>query len=833
MRTKKLVIVESPTKARTINRFLNSKEYIVESCMGHIRDLPESSKHIPEKYKKESWSHLGVNVEDNFKPIYCVPESKQKIVQNLKAKIKEATELILATDEDREGESISWHLIEILKPKIPVKRMVFHEITKEAIQKALKNCRDIDSKLVEAQETRRVLDRLVGYTISPLLWKKIARGLSAGRVQSVAVKLISERELERLHFKKVSYWDVECNLEYKKKVFPTQLFKWKGKKIARGKDFDSDGKLTEKTKLHLQEKEVKDLIKKIKGKDFIVQSKETKSISRSPKPPFITSTLQQEAHNKLRFASRQTMSVAQKLYEKGFITYMRTDSSNLSKEALQGVRKSIKDIYGAKEVPSSPRFYKKKSKGAQEAHEAIRPAGNVFRQPKETSLNDDELKLYTLIWQRTLASQMNNCEQEQVNVILKTGDAEFTSSGAHITSLGFYKAYTENQKEIKIPDLNKKDSLKEKKLESKEHSTQPPARYNEASLIKKLEKEGIGRPSTYAPIISTIQDRGYVKKTQNTLAPTFTALAVTKLLSDHLPNYVDLKFTSSMEKTLDDIAEGKTNYDKYLSVIYKGKNGLERQVKEQDKNIDGKESRTLKLKNFKGINFYISRFGTYIIQKNKKGEEVKLDIPADIFPADLSSEKLEELINLKKKSNESIGKHPKTKENIIIKVGPYGPYLELETSKKRSSIPAFISPDSISLTEAVQLLELPKKLGLHPKTKKEVKKSIGKYGPYIVHDNDFRSMPSNKDFLTLDLKQALSVLSQPKSKGRTSSLKIIKELKNGKDSIMIVEGKYGPYIKFKTKNVTLSKDKDPKKITLDEALELIKQKKSSRKKRKF
>ena len=830
MQGKKLVIVESPTKAKTIDRFLNNKDYIVESCMGHIRDLPESSKHIPKEYKKKPWSHLGVNVEEDFKPIYCIPESKQKIVQNLKSKMKGAKELILATDEDREGESISWHLLEILKPTIPVKRMVFHEITKEAIEKALKNFRDIDSRLVQAQEARRILDRLVGYTISPLLWKKIARGLSAGRVQSMAVKLISEREMERFNFKKASYWDIECQLKSKKESFSAQLLTWKNKKIARGKDFNDKGQLTDKTKIHLNQKEVKELVKKIKSKDFVVHSLETKSLSRSPKPPFITSTLQQEGHNKLHFSSRQTMSAAQKLYEKGFITYMRTDSTTLSKEAIQSVRKTIKTTYGAKEVPASARFYKTKSKGAQEAHEAIRPAGNPLCPPEKTGLKDIELKLYKLIWQRTLASQMNNCEQEQMNLILKNGDSEFISSGTRIVSAGFYKAYREDQKEVILPTLKKGDVVKEKKIEEKEHSTQAPARYNEASLIKKLEKEGIGRPSTYAPIISTIQDRGYVKKTQQALAPTFTALAVTQLLSEYLPNYVNLKFTSDMEKTLDDIADGKTNSTNYLNLIYKGKDGLENQVKNQEKNIDGKDSRTLKFKGFDGMDFHIGRFGAYIIRKDKD-KEVKVSLPLDMFPSDLNLQKLEELFKIKENSKEKVGKDPKTKEDILIKTGPYGPYLELEKTKKRASIPTFLSPDSISLEQASQLLELPKTLGTHPETKNPVKKSIGRFGPYIVHDGDFRSIPADENFLSLDIKEALKILSQPKAKGR-SSLKIIKELKHKEDSIKIIEGKYGVYIKFKAKNITLPKELDPKKITVKEALEIIAKKKTSRKKRK-
>lgn len=828
---KKLVIVESPTKARTISRFLNG-DYMVESCMGHIRDLPESAKYIPEEYKKKPWSALGVNVDDSFQPIYCIPSSKKDVVKNLKSKLSKAGELILATDEDREGESISWHLTQILKPKVPVKRMVFHEITKDAIEEALKNFRKINSRLVQAQEARRVLDRLVGYTISPLLWKKILGGLSAGRVQSLAVKLISDREIERIEFQKAGYWSLQATLlanTKKKQSFSALLKEIKSKQIATGKDFNEKGQIKNKNLLHLKEKDTKNLVKTLKGKSFIVSKVDKKPRSRSPYPPFITSTLQQAANRQLNLSARQTMSTAQKLYENGWITYMRTDSVHLSNDALNSTRVAIKKLYGSRELPEKPRFYKTKSKGAQEAHEAIRPAGSPFKTPEQTHLKGVELQLYRLIWKRTLASQMKNCEQMGLSVSLACENTLWTASGTVILSPGFYQVYQEEdgKREPPLPSLSKGEKLNCEKLSPLSHETQPPPRYNEASLIQKLEKEGVGRPSTYAPIISTIQNRGYVQKVNKTLAPTFTALVVTNFLKQYFPNYVNIKFTSEMEKTLDDIAKGKINHTKYLSTIYKGKKGLKSQVKTQESVIIGKDSRALTLKPFKGVRFHVGRFGAYISQKEKKGE-IKASLPKDLFPADLNPEKISNLIQAKKTADKSFGVHPKTKEKIFIKTGRYGPYLELEKSGKRNAIPSFLSPGELTLTQAVQLLELPKILGHHPKTKKEIKKSIGKYGPYIVHDGDFRSVPAGKGFLTLSLKEAMQILSQPKNKKKGSAArkkpKALREFQKGKETIQVLSGRYGPYIKFQSQNISLPPGLQPETLTLESALKIIKEK---------
>ena len=833
MPSKKLVIVESPTKAKTISRFLDSS-YKVMACMGHIRDLPESAKDIPEKYKNKKWKNLGVNVEKNFEPIYCIPKSKSSVIKELKAELKKSKELILATDEDREGESISWHLQHILQPKVPVKRIVFHEITKTAIESALKNYRSVDKGLVKAQEARRVLDRLVGYTLSPLLWKKITTGLSAGRVQSVAVKLISEREIERMNFIKSLFYVLSAELspQKSKDSFSASLHSWKSKKLADSKDFNSKGQLTNKKLLHLKEKESKELVKKLKKSKWLIQNIEKKPISRSPKAPFITSTLQQSAHSKLGLSPRNTMSVAQKLYEKGLITYMRTDSTHLSQEALKGIRKAVSSLYGDKELAKTPRIYKTKTKGAQEAHEAIRPAGQSFKKPEQSHLTGVELKLYKLIWQRTLACQMKNCEQELTSLHIKADSALFQASGLRIVSPGFYRVYKDQEETSKLlPSFKKGQELKCLKLENQKKQTQPPFRYNEASLIQKLEKEGIGRPSTYAPVISTIQDRGYVKKQGKNLAPTFTALAVTKLLSEHLPDYVSLDFTSKMENALDDMAEGKVPYVKYLSRIYNGRKGLKEQVKQREKTIPSDQSRCLQFSHFKGINFNVGRFGAYITKKKGK-QELKSSLPEDFFLSDLTVEKLEDILKTEKKKETAFGVDPKTKKKIFIKTGRFGPYLELEGGEKRASIPKFLTLEKLKLTQALQLLELPKVLGFHPKTKKEIKKSIGRFGPYVVHDGDFRSAPRDESFLSLDLKSALKILAQEKKgRKRSSSKKALKEWTHNKESLQVLQG-YSPYIRYKNKNYSLDKEIDIEKLTLKSALKIIEKKNPSKSKAK-
>jgi DNA topoisomerase-1 len=843
----KLVIVESPTKAKTIRKYLG-KDYIVESCMGHIRDLPQSAKDIPEKFKKLPWSNLGVNVDKDFEPIYCIPKTKTRIVKDLKAKVKEVDELILATDEDREGESISWHLLEVLSPQVPVKRMVFHEITKEAITAALKNFREVDFDLVKAQEARRILDRLVGYTISPLLWKKVAYGLSAGRVQSVAVRLIAEREHERIRFVKTDYWSISGQHSKDKINFESKIYSYKGQRIALGnKDFDaSTGKLAadkQGSMKHLHEADTTKLIAEIKGKDWKVTEHEEKPVSNKPYPPFITSTLQQAANSKLGLSSRETMQVAQKLYERGFITYMRTDSTNLSQQAIDAARACIKDLYGAKYLPDEPRLYTgKKAKGAQEAHEAIRPAGTEFVKPEDTKLSGTLFKLYDLIWKRTVASQMVNSQKKNVSVKFEVGDAVFSANGNTMVFPGFLKAYVEGSedpdqaledREVILPPLKIGDKLGCEGLKSHQHETKPPARYTEASLVKKMEEEGIGRPSTYATIIGTIQDRGYVKKVGNSLVPTFTALVVTKLLRQYLPDYVDLKFTSEMERSLDTIAEGEMDHLKYLSSIYKGDKGLQGLVEKQEKQINGEESRSIQLEGLEELSFRIGRFGAYVCRRDKKGEEVCASLPDSQFPGDITREVANKLIDQKINGTDALGKDPATGLPVYVLTGRYGPYVQLgeidtvdkDAKPKRMALPAGFEPESVGLPMALSLLELPKALGDHPDTGKVIKKGLGRFGPYVVHDGDFRSIPKSENIFEVDLKKALELFAQPKKmRGRAAPVKTLGVFPGDTEEVHIYNGKYGHYLKFKTKNVSLPDDVDPDKITLEAAVELIKAK---------
>lgn len=844
--SKRLVIVESPTKAKTIRKFLG-KEFIVESCMGHIRDLPQSAKDIPEKFKKQPWANLGVNVENKFEPIYCIPRTKTRIVKTLKDLLKNVDELILATDEDREGESISWHLLEVLDPKVPVKRMVFHEITKDAIEKALKEFRDVDDNLVRAQEARRILDRLVGYTISPLLWKKVAYGLSAGRVQSVAVTLISQREHERLKFKKSQYWGLASKNEKDKIQFESRLLSWNDKRIATGRDFDGKtGDLLADKKgqvVHLKEAEAKKLVESLKAQPWTVSEVEEKPISRKPAPPFITSTLQQESNRKLGFSSRETMELAQKLYERGFITYMRTDSTNLSQQAIEAARACILDLYGKSYLPEQPRLYAgKKVKGAQEAHEAIRPAGTSFVKPDESGLSGGMYRLYDLIWKRTMASQMVNAQQKQISVKFEVGEGLFSTSGMTIEFPGFLKAYVEgtddpeaalDDREVRLPNLKKGDKVNCSELKATDHETKPPARYTEATLVQTMEKEGIGRPSTYASIIGTIQDRGYVRKVGNALVPTFTALVVSKLLSQHLPDYVDLGFTSAMERSLDDIAQGEMDYEKYLNSIYFGGKGLKSQVEAQEEAINGEDSRQIELAGLENLVFKIGRYGAYVCRPEKSGEEVCASLPDNQFPGDITSELAHKLIDQKVNGTDALGKDPETDLPVYVLTGRYGPYVQLGESEvesggekpKRMAVPANIDPDTISLEMALKLLELPKTLGQHPETGKDIKKGLGRFGPYVVHDGDFRSIPKTDDLFLVDFARAMELLSQPKKvRGRSTALKELGAHPESGEVIQVLSGKYGPYIKYGKKNISLPEDVKVEDFDMKQAVELIEDK---------
>lgn len=839
-----LVIVESPTKARTIRNFLPST-YRVEASMGHVRDLPSSAEEIPEAVKGEKWAQLGVNVEADFEPLYVIPKDKKKIVKELKDALKDATELILATDEDREGESISWHLLQILKPKVPIKRMVFHEITREAIRDALTHCRDIDNRVVQAQETRRILDRLVGYTLSPLLWKKIAWGLSAGRVQSVAVRLLVRRERERRAFRQGSYWDLKALLEKGKISFDAKLVTVGNVKVANGSDFDENtGQIIAGRRvLLLNEEQARALLSRIQNKPWTVSNLEERPVTRKPSPPFTTSTLQQEANRKLRLGARETMRIAQSLYERGFITYMRTDSVHLSEQALEAARSCVQELYGSEYLSPQPRKYTTKSKGAQEAHEAIRPAGSTFRTPQQTGLDGIDFRLYDLIWKRTVASQMADSRQTHVTVLTQVEDAGFRSSGKRIDFPGFLRAYVEGSddpnaaledQEVILPALKVGDKPNCKDLEAVGHETQPPARYTEASLVKMLESEGVGRPSTYASIIGTIVDRGYAKLIANALIPTFTAFAVTTLLETHFPDLVDTGFTSRMEQTLDEIATGEAKWLPYLQKFYTGETGLATQVKEQESQIDAKVARTVVLENI-SAKVCIGKFGAYLESESEEGL-VKASIPQDLTPADLDPEQVEFLLKQKMEGPEKLGLHPETGEPIYVLIGSYGPYVQLgdvsETNKKpkRASLPKGTDKDSVTVDMAVSLLTLPRLLGSHPETGAKVQANLGMYGPYVVHDQgkvgkDYRSIKPPDDVLTIELDRALELLSQPKAaRGRSKSATPLKELGAHPESgelINVYDGRYGPYVKHGDINASLSKDESVENFTLQKALDLL------------
>ena len=815
--------------------------------MGHVRDLPSSADEIPEAVKGEKWAQLGVNVDADFEPLYVVPKDKKKIVKQLKDALKEADQLVLATDEDREGESISWHLLQLLQPKIPIKRMVFHEITKEAIRDALKNCRNIDEHVVRAQETRRILDRLVGYTLSPLLWKKIAWGLSAGRVQSVAVRLLVNRERQRRAFRQGSYWDLKATLEQEKTRFDARLVTLQGTKVATGSDFDPNtGQIIAGRKVKLlNEAEARELKERLSDKTWTVTELEERPVTRKPAPPFTTSTLQQESNRKLHLSARETMRTAQSLYEQGYITYMRTDSVHLSAQAIAAARSCVEQKYGQQYLSPEPRQYTTKSKGAQEAHEAIRPAGSTFRTPKETGLQGRELALYDLIWKRTVATQMADSRQTHITVNLQVEDAGFNASGKRIDFPGFLRAYVEGSddpdaaledQEVILPPLKKGDHPSCRELEAIAHETQPPARYSEASLVKTLESEGIGRPSTYASIIGTIIDRGYAQMTGNALIPTFTAFAVTNLLEKHFPDLVDTSFTARMEQTLDEISTGEAEWLPYLRKFYLGEKGLETQVKERDSQIDASVARTIELENL-DAKVRIGKFGAYIEAENGQGL-VTASIPKDLTPADLVPEQVQVLLRQKTEGPDKVGFHPETGEPIYVLIGTYGPYVQLgdatEENKKpkRASLPKGVNPEAVTLDMAVGLLSLPRTLGVHPETGGKIQAGLGRFGPYVVYDQgkegkEFRSLKSTDNILTIELARALELLAEPK-KGRSSTrskskapLREMGAHPADGEPVNIYDGPYGAYIKHGKTNVSVPEGESVESLTLDKAVELL------------
>jgi DNA topoisomerase-1 len=840
-----LVIVESPTKARTIRGFL-PKEFRVEASMGHVRDLPNNASEIPAVHKGEKWANLGVNTAKDFEPLYVVPKDKKKVVKELKDALKGADQLLLATDEDREGESISWHLAQLLDPKVPVKRMVFHEITKEAISEALENPRELDMELVHAQETRRILDRLVGYTLSPLLWKKVAWGLSAGRVQSVSVRLLVERERARRAFRSGTYWDLKASLAHTQIPFDAKLTHLGGERVANGSDFDeSTGaiKVGSKVKL-LAEAEARALQQAAMAGRWQVAAVEAKPTVRKPVAPFTTSTLQQEANRKLRLSARDTMRTAQGLYERGFITYMRTDSVNLSEQAIKAARSCVTERYGQDYLSPAPRQFTTKSRNAQEAHEAIRPAGEAFRTPGETGLEGRDLALYELIWKRTVASQMADARLTMLAIDLEVANSTFRATGKRIDFPGFFRAYVEGSddpdaalegQEVLLPALKVGVAPDCRSVEALSHQTQPPARYSEAALVKMLEKEGIGRPSTYASIIGTIIDRGYATLQANALIPSFTAFAVTALLEEHFPDLVDTGFTARMENTLDEISTGKVRWLPYLEDFYKGEEGLEALVQRREGDIDPGHSRTVALEGLPCV-VRIGRFGAYLESRRvgTDGEEelLKATLPQEITPADLDADKAELILRQKSEGPESIGEDPETGEQVYLLFGQYGPYLQLgqaseETPKpKRASLPKGVKPEEMKLEDALGLLRLPRHLGEHPEGGK-VQAGLGRFGPYVVHDKgkgekDYRSIKAEDDVLVIGLSRALELLAQPKrGRGGRTALKDLGTPEGADEAIQLFDGPYGLYVKQGKVNASLPEGTTADTLTLEQAVGLL------------
>ena len=865
------MIVESPTKARTIGGYLG-KDYVVESSIGHIRDMPGSAAHIPDKLKKEPWARLGVNIEADFEPLYVVNADKRQQVSKLKQLLKDADELLLATDEDREGEAIAWHLVEELKPKVPTKRMVFHEITPEAIAAAVASPRDIDNGRVEAYQTRRVLDRLYGYEVSPVLWKKVLPQLSAGRVQSVAVRLVVDRERERIAFRPARYWDLEADFatvakpeagqsaENEPNSFTATLVALDGRRIAQGRDFTSTGELKpakagEATALHLDEAAAAGLADRLQTASFSVKSVERKPYRRSPYAPFRTTTLQQEASRKLGFSAKYSMQVAQRLYENGHITYMRTDSVTLSQTAIAAARKQARELYGDDYVPDQPRVYNSKVKTAQEAHEAIRPAGDSFKTPRQSGLKGDEFRLYELIWKRTVASQMKDATGESVSVRVtgraaaagsggsspraNTGEeAEFGASGKIITFYGFLKAYVEDveeadgtdrdDRERRLPPLAETDPLNVLRLAAADHSTRPPARYTEASLIKELEDRDIGRPSTYATIIGTILDRGYVFKKGTALVPSFVAFAVITLLERHFAHLVDYEFTARMEDALDQIATGQSGRVPWLRRFYfgtDGEEGLKSLVSDLGE-IDARDVSSFPLAGT-DIVIRVGRYGPYLEHDGQR-----VNVPEDTAPDELTAEFAEELLS-RPTGDKILGSDPSTGLTVVAKAGRFGPYVTevlpedapSTTKPRTASLLKTMDLDSVTLDEALRLLTLPRTVG--EIDGEPVTVQNGRYGPYAKKGTDSRSLESDDQLFTLTLDQAVALFAQPKQRGRAArgaAAPPLRELGDDTASgkpIVLREGRFGPYVTDGETNASLRKGDAPEAITLQRAIELL------------
>ncbi len=850
---KHLVIVESPTKARTIEKFLG-KGFEVKASYGHIRDLPNSAAEIPPEIKKEKWSRLGVNIESNFTPLYIIPPEKKKAVKQLKDALKGASELLLATDEDREGESISWHLFQELKPKIPVKRLVFHEITKSAIEEALSSPRDIDENLVKAQETRRIIDRLFGYQVSPLLWKKMAPRLSAGRVQSVALRLLVERERERIDFVSAVYWDLKAVFRKQageNDTFQAELIKVDGKRVASGKDFDPrTGKLKEDTEATLLDAAAaQSLRERLLSAEASVTSVDAKPYTQSPYAPFTTSTLQQEGSRRLGFAARKTMSVAQTLYENGFITYMRTDSTTLSEEGLGGARKLIKEQFGENYLNASPRIYKTKVKNAQEAHEAIRPAGFDFAPPEDVrkKLGFEAWKLYDLIWKRTLASQMKDSHGTRVNVQIDCANAAFRASGKTIEFAGFLRAYIEglddpdaesDDKEKKLPKLREGDALETLSLDTLEHVTQAPARYTEGSLIKELERRGIGRPSTWATIVDIVLSRTYAFKKGQALVPTFLAMAVIGLMERFFTTLLDYEFTARLEDDLDSISRGEDDNLPYLNNFYYGNGhaGLQRLIQLGEENIDPRDVCGIPIGTIENgpiIEVRIGRYGPFL----SDGEN-RAALPDGLAPDELSLEKAKVILDEASRGPASLGEDPATRLPIFVKTGRFGPYVQLgengdsENKPKMVSLLPGMSPSNVTFETALALLSLPRTVGFHPETNQEVVAANGRYGPYIKCGSETRSVPAGVSILELTLNEAIELLKLPRYRARAAAQqKSARELGVHPDTgakITLRSGRYGPYVTDGKLNASIPSSSNPDEITIEEAIGLLEARASKR-----
>jgi DNA topoisomerase-1 len=851
--TKKLVIVESPAKAKTINRYLGS-DFIVESSVGHIRDIPARAADLPEK-KKSLWksTRFGVDVDNGFVPIYIVTDSSKKQVRLLKKKLKEVDELYLATDEDREGEAIAWHLLEELKPKVPVRRMVFHEITEKAIQEAAASPRDIDLPLVHAQETRRILDRLFGYEVSPVLWRRVQKGLSAGRVQSPATRIIVERERERIAFIRAAYAGLKAVLATEEGEFPASLKTIDGERVAEGSDFGADGQLR-KARLLLSVQDATDLATGLSGAQFQVASVERKPYTRRPYPPFRTSTLQQEAGRKLRFGARRTMSAAQRLYEQGFITYMRTDSTNLSGTALEAARSLVGDRYGSQFLPDEPRFYGKQVKGAQEAHEAIRPAGEQFQDMDAAAQNfgptSDEARVYELIWMRTVASQMKDAKGESL-IVQAEADAldgrtcRFQASGRTITFPGFLRAYVEgsddpdaalDDKETHLPQMAEGDDVRAVELEPTDHETKPPARYTEASLIKRLEELGIGRPSTYAAIIATILDREYARKQGSALIPTWRAFSVVGLLEEFFSDYVDYDFTARMEADLDLIAAGEKEMVPYLDAFYNGNGspGLKNLVGEDVlERIDPKAVNSFPIGTGEDGELVCARAGQYgpYLQHGER----RASIPPDLAPDELTLERALELLDAPS-GDRSLGTDPESGLEVLTKAGRFGPYVQLgerdadsKEKPKTASLFKTMSLDEITLDEALKLLTIPRVVAKHPEDGEPIEALNGRYGPYIKWGKESRSLETEEQLFSVTLDEALALLAKPRQ--RRGAKPPLKELGSdpvtGKE-ILIKDGRFGLYMTDGETNVSFRKAESIENVTLEHASDRLAEKRAKK-----